>query len=319
MVRYFDLDGDDMLNYHDFLQILLPCDNPFLRSAATQRPNQEIYQNEFLPMRVERAMSQLIFKEVKLHLKAENIKRSLETSYDFSVRSAFKAIDDWNYNYIDKQNLKRFLRSMGHLANKHEIVAILRRFDLDGDAKINLKEFGDSIKTQLACSNPVKLRNIELEKERQKSQTGGSYKSAKRNSSVTCRGDQPMSGFDASSQGYSRGQVMGGPSPILKSGKGEKKKRPKTAERNSSFYNPNRGVIPSASYGANQMANPGINFSPYQVPNVAKIPQNPEFSTKGKAGKQVSFGKQKNELPTNLIGMNHLRDSRDPGGSPLRE
>lgn len=113
-------------------------------------------------MRVERAMSQLIFKEVKLHLKSENIKRSLETSYDFTVRAAFKAIDDWNYNYIDKQNLKRFLRSMGHLASKSEIVAILRRFDLDGDAKINLKEFGDAIKTQLSQSNPVKLRNMEL-------------------------------------------------------------------------------------------------------------------------------------------------------------
>lgn len=39
MVTYFDLDGDGKLNYHDFLQILLPCDNPYLRSAATQRPN----------------------------------------------------------------------------------------------------------------------------------------------------------------------------------------------------------------------------------------------------------------------------------------
>jgi len=36
---------------------------------------------------------------------------------------------------------------MGHLANKQEIVAVLRRFDLDGDAKINLQEFGDAIKT----------------------------------------------------------------------------------------------------------------------------------------------------------------------------
>mmetsp|Transcript_1336 Transcript_1336/g.1732 ORF Transcript_1336/g.1732 Transcript_1336/m.1732 type:complete len:95 (-) Transcript_1336:376-660(-) len=94
-----------------------------------------------------------------MHLKAENIKRSLESSYDFSVRAAFKAIDDWNYNYIDKQNLKRFLRSMGHLASKQEIVAILRRFDLDGDAKINMQEFGEAIKTQLAASNPIKLRN----------------------------------------------------------------------------------------------------------------------------------------------------------------
>ena len=102
MITYFDLDGDGKLNYHDFLQVLLPCDNPFLRSAATQRPNQELHTNEFLPMIVERAMSQLIFKEVTMHLKAENIKRSLESSYDFSIKSAFKAVDDWNYSYIDK-------------------------------------------------------------------------------------------------------------------------------------------------------------------------------------------------------------------------
>jgi hypothetical protein len=117
-------------------------------------------------MRVERAMSQLIFKEVNLHLKAENMKRSLESSYDFSVKAAFKAIDDWNYNFIDKQNLKRFLRSMGHLASKQEIVAILRRLDLDGDAKINLQEFGEAIKTQLASSQPIKLRSQALEEER---------------------------------------------------------------------------------------------------------------------------------------------------------
>lgn len=97
-----------------------------------------------------------------MHLKAENIKRSLESSYDFSIKAAFKAIDDWNYGYIDKQNLKRFLRSMGHLATKQEIVGILRRFDLDGDAKINLQEFGESIKTQLATSNPLKLRKAAL-------------------------------------------------------------------------------------------------------------------------------------------------------------
>ena len=166
MITYFDLDRDGRLNYHDFLQVLLPCDNPYLRSAATQRPNQEIYPSEFLPMRVERAMSQLIYKEVKMHLKAENLKRSLESSYDFSVKAAFKAIDDWNYGYVDKQNLKRFLRSMGHLASKAEIVGILRRFDLDGDAKINLQEFGEAIKTQLAASRPVKLRRQELENER---------------------------------------------------------------------------------------------------------------------------------------------------------
>ena len=61
---------------------------------------------------------------------------------------------------------------MGHLASKQEIVAILRRFDLDGDAKINMKEFGEAIRTQLAASQPVKLRKQELEMEKLRSNTG---------------------------------------------------------------------------------------------------------------------------------------------------
>ena len=75
--------------------------------------------------------------EIKLHIKAENIKRNIESSYDFTPNAAFKAIDDWSYSYIDETNLKRFLRSMGHVATKQELISILRRFDLDGDAKIN--------------------------------------------------------------------------------------------------------------------------------------------------------------------------------------
>jgi Ca2+-binding EF-hand superfamily protein len=57
--------------------------------------------------------------------------------YDFSFQKAFRAIDDWNYGYIDKSNLKRFLRGMGYVATKPELIAILRRFDMDGDAKIS--------------------------------------------------------------------------------------------------------------------------------------------------------------------------------------
>ena len=36
---------------------------------------------------------------------------------------------------------------MGHVAKQKEIVAILRRFDFDGDAKVNFEEFGEAIKT----------------------------------------------------------------------------------------------------------------------------------------------------------------------------
>lgn len=101
MIAYFDLDQDKKLNYHDFLQILLPCDDTYLRAAATQRPNNDIPKCEFLPMRVERALSQLIFKEVRFHLKSDQLKRNLESSYDFTFKKAFTAIDDWTYGYLD--------------------------------------------------------------------------------------------------------------------------------------------------------------------------------------------------------------------------
>lgn len=85
MIKYFDLDGDGLLNYHDFLQMLLPCDDAYLRAAVSQRPNNELPRNELLPMRVERALSQLIFKEVRMHIKSDLMKRALENAYDYTI------------------------------------------------------------------------------------------------------------------------------------------------------------------------------------------------------------------------------------------
>jgi hypothetical protein len=64
---------------------MLPCEDPVLRAAATQRPNIEIKKTDFLPMRVERTLTQLLVKEINLHIDAENMKRTLESAYDFSI------------------------------------------------------------------------------------------------------------------------------------------------------------------------------------------------------------------------------------------
>ena len=36
-------------------------------------------------MRVERALSQLIFKEVRMHIKSDLMKRALENAYDYTI------------------------------------------------------------------------------------------------------------------------------------------------------------------------------------------------------------------------------------------
>jgi hypothetical protein len=69
--------------FYSFLQILLPCDDANLRAAATQRPNYNIGRGDLLPMRVEKALTNLLVREVKMQMKVENLKRILESSYDF--------------------------------------------------------------------------------------------------------------------------------------------------------------------------------------------------------------------------------------------
>lgn len=209
-------------------------------------------------------------------------------------------------------------------------MAILRRFDLDGDAKINMSEFGEAIKTQLAASKPVKLRNEALEAERARSASNVGKKMSRsksnnrRNQGSSMYGESPrMDGGTPNHQ--SRGSSMyGGPASILKSGRKEKKKRPTTADRVRSSYNPNRGVkggfqraerSPSVGKGG-FMANAGMSHSPYQVQNVARIPGGGTASQYG-ADKQVTFagGRRKPaELPTDLnSGMGYLKDLRRSG------
>ena len=86
------------------------------------------------------------------------MKRNLENAYDFNILKAFRAIDDWSYSYIDQSNLKRFLRNTGHVSTKQELIAILRRFDMDGDAKINFKEFEMGMKSTLTVFGEPKKK-----------------------------------------------------------------------------------------------------------------------------------------------------------------
>lgn len=103
-----------------------------------------------LPVRVEQALTTLLLREVKLQIKAENIKRIIEGQYDFNLQAAYKVIDDWSYGYLDARNLRRFLRNMGVLLTKQELVALIRRIDLDGDAKISYEEFFEGVRSQFA-------------------------------------------------------------------------------------------------------------------------------------------------------------------------
>lgn len=87
----------------------------------------------------------MVMKELSLARNQEIIKQELAARYDFNIERLFKEVDDWNYKYIDHKNLKRFLTKMGVPASEPHLIAIIRRFDMDADAKLTFSEFASGI------------------------------------------------------------------------------------------------------------------------------------------------------------------------------
>lgn len=75
--------------------------------------------------------------------------------YDYTVGAAFRSIDRHHEGKVSTYNLGTFLRSVGHFAGEHELLAIVRRMDTDGNCFLNFSEFSDFM--QAGPAAPVKL------------------------------------------------------------------------------------------------------------------------------------------------------------------
>ena len=73
------------------------------------------------------------------------LKQELATSYDYNLEACYKHIDDCNFGFIDTSNLKRFLVKCCIYASDALLIAIIRRMDLDADARLSKREFFDGI------------------------------------------------------------------------------------------------------------------------------------------------------------------------------
>jgi Ca2+-binding EF-hand superfamily protein len=78
----------------------------------------------------------------------EDIRKDLEKRHDFSTYACFRAVDELNDGSINPDNLRAFLKNNGYFPKEEEVIAIIRRLDVDADAKISYEEFCDAIKTQ---------------------------------------------------------------------------------------------------------------------------------------------------------------------------
>ena len=73
------------------------------------------------------------------------LKQDLTSSYDFKLDKLYHEIDDCNLKFIDSVALKRFIMKCGLVPTSKQVLAIIRRIDLDADARLSQKEFLESL------------------------------------------------------------------------------------------------------------------------------------------------------------------------------
>ena len=137
--------------------MLLPCTDNLLRNITLDRPSFRVGRFDSLPYDIERALLDILEKEIDLMRRLDILKRELEIRYDFSSLAAYRSIDRYNDGRINTFNLGTFLRSVGHYASETELLAIVRRVDTDGDAQLSYSEFAEFIRS----SNPPSRSIIE--------------------------------------------------------------------------------------------------------------------------------------------------------------
>lgn len=155
LVQFFDSDGNSRLTFQEFLQMFLPCEDNLLRNMTLDRPSRRVSRYEMLPRDIELALTNVIEKEIDLQRRLETLKRELEVQYDYSPFAAFRSVDRYNSGVIDTVNCGSFLRQNGHYASEMELLAIIRRIDTDGNARINYSEFAEFVRPLVPGPRPV--------------------------------------------------------------------------------------------------------------------------------------------------------------------
>ena len=149
LLLHYDNDGDGLLSYKEFLEIVLPKEHPDLRAFVTQRECFAIKEEEYLSYETEAAMAVLFALEVGLFENTVTEKQELDR-LALSGHKIVQLIDQEDDGNLNFNNLQKYLHESGLMPYDSEIINFLRRIDRDDDGVIT----GDELAKFLEKFNP---------------------------------------------------------------------------------------------------------------------------------------------------------------------
>ena len=125
------------------MEVLLPCDDLYMRSVITQRPSYDCPRHMNLSFTIEKQIALLLKFEIEFHLHMIRLKHNLKRRLDWSNMRAFQTIDNRGEGFLNYNNLMNFCRMNSYRASESEVIAIVRRLDIDADQRITFNEFDE--------------------------------------------------------------------------------------------------------------------------------------------------------------------------------
>ena len=85
--------------------MLLPCTDNLLRNITLDRPSRFVGRYDSLPYDIERALCDILEKEVDLMRRLDTLRRDLEIRFDYSTLACYRSIDRYNDGRINTFNM----------------------------------------------------------------------------------------------------------------------------------------------------------------------------------------------------------------------
>ena len=152
IIFFYDEDKNNELSYSEFISFVLSQTKYNLRRKIHNNINLE---NKSLSKDIIYIFNTLVEKEIEMIQSLENFERKLYSIKDYNPNIIFNQIK--SNNYITPASIIKVLDSQGIKNSNNEIQRIMKRFDINGNCRIELNDFITIM--NFAKNNKFKLSN----------------------------------------------------------------------------------------------------------------------------------------------------------------
>ena len=162
IIKLYDNDQDNYLNYEEFLYLILPNDKLLDKEINTnynlKNDNNNILNNDLIvPNYIKNDFCDIFRNELEFIRIFEKLINVINARKDFNIYKLFNILKDENENKITYKTLSNFMKRNEIYINNSEIIILYNKLDINKDGIITLEDlndiFANNNKDNISCDD----------------------------------------------------------------------------------------------------------------------------------------------------------------------